>query len=300
MSRRFRALKLWFVIRSFGVDGLQKHIRNVSITFSLGNLHAFHRCQSVRMGNLFESLVKSDKRFEIPAARHLGLVVFRLKGENELTEQLLKEINSSGLIHCVPASIKGKYIIRFTVTASSTNSDDIQRDWKIIQTTAAHILRPFDSLTPQERRNKMKNLHDDFRMSLVLSNTPHSPCLINGSFAAILPLNNRHIYAMTHELSQRALKNSLLPISTRRRTKNFPTHPTISKQMSVDGCMSNNDQQKYLISLPPSSLPISRQGSLDSRIEEILDNNTMENQEQNFASNGHTDLNIPVPKLNKD
>jgi histidine decarboxylase len=195
------------------------------------------------------------------------------KGENELTEQLLKDINSGGQIHCVPASIKGKYIIRFTVTASSTNADDIRRDWRIIQQSARKILRPLDSLSPHERRNKMKNLHDDFRMSLVLSNTPHSPCLINGSFAAILPLNTSHIYAMTHELSQRALKNSLLPISTRRRSKNFSKQSTINKQMSIDGCMVNNDQQnKYLVSPIPSSLPISRQGSLDSRIEEILEN----------------------------
>jgi histidine decarboxylase len=249
------------------------------------------------MGSLFESLVKNDKRFELPAERHLGLVVFRLKGENELTEQLLKEVNSGGLIHCVPASIKGKYIIRFTVTATSTNIDDINRDWKIIQTTAGQILRPFDSLSPQERRNKMKNLHDDFRMSLVLSNTPHSPCLINGSFAAILPLNTRHIYAMTHELSQRALKHSLLPISTRRRTKNFSAHPTINKQMSMDGY---NEQQKYLLPTAPSSLPISRQGSLDSRIEEILDNNTMENKGNTESPNGHTDLSINVPKIIKE
>jgi histidine decarboxylase len=247
------------------------------------------------MGSLFETLVQNDKNFELPAERHLGLVVFRLKGENELTEQLLKEVNSSGLIHCVPASIKGKYIIRFTVTASSTNADDINRDWKIIQTIASQILSPFDSLSPQERRNKMKNLHDDFRMSLVLSNTPHSPCLINGSFAAILPLNTRHIYAMTHELSQRAMKNSLLPISTRRRTKNFSTNPTVYKQMSMDGY---NDQQKYLLPMAPPSLPISRQGSLDSRIEEILDNNITENKGSHESSNGDNDLNIIIPKNN--
>jgi histidine decarboxylase len=253
------------------------------------------------MGSLFESLVKNDKRFELPAERHLGLVVFRLKGENELTEQLLKEINSSGLIHCVPASIKGKYIIRFTVTSSSTNSDDINRDWKIIQTIAGQILSPLDSLSPQERRNRMKNLHDDFRMSLVLSNTPHTPCLINGSFAAILPLNTRHIYAMAQELSQRGLNNSLLPISTRRRTKNFSGQPTFNKQMSVDGYMINTDQQKYLYPATPSSLPISRQGSLDSRIEEILENNTMENKGgNNEPPNGHTDINITVPKIIKE
>jgi len=256
------------------------------------------------MAILFESLVKSDKRFELPAERHLGLVVFRLKGENELTEQLLKEINSGGQIHCVPASIKGKYIIRFTITATSTNADDINRDWIIIQIAASKILRPLDSLTPQERRNTMKNLHDDFRMSLVLSNTPHSPCLINGSFAAILPLNTRHIYAMTHELSQRGLQNSLLPISPRRRMKNYSGHQTLSKQMSMDGCMINSDPQKCLLPILPSSLPISRQGSLDSRIEEILENNTSENKGTNeylsTPPNGHADLNIIIPKIVKE
>ncbi|CAF1252121.1 unnamed protein product [Rotaria sordida] len=287
LSRRFRALKLWFVIRSFGVEGLQKHIRN-----------------SIRMGILFESLVKNDDRFELPAERHLGLVVFRLKGDNELTEQLLKEINGSGQIHCVPASIKGKYIIRFTVTATSTNTDDINRDWKIIQIAASKILRPLANLTPQERRNKIKNLHDDFRMSLVLSNTPHSPCLINGSFAAMLPLNTNNIYTMTHELHQRGLKNALLPISTRRRTKNFLGQQTINKQMSMDGYMINTDQQKNLLTIKTSSLPISRQGSLDSRVEEILENNNMDNKEINeilfVPTINHTNMNINIPKIIKE
>jgi histidine decarboxylase len=62
LSRRFRALKLWFVIRSFGIQGLQEHIR-----------------KSVKLAALFENLVNSDDRFEILAKRHLGLVVFRLK-----------------------------------------------------------------------------------------------------------------------------------------------------------------------------------------------------------------------------
>lgn len=51
-------------------------------------------------------MIKSDDRFEIPAARHLGMVVFRLKGPNELTEALLKKINTSGKLHCVPAALK--------------------------------------------------------------------------------------------------------------------------------------------------------------------------------------------------
>jgi len=107
---------------------------------------------------------------------------------------------------------------------------------------------------------------------------------------------------MTHELSQRALKNSLLPISTRRRTKNFSAHPTICKQMSIDGWMVNNEQQnKYLVTSTPSSLPISRQGSLDSRIEEILENNSMDNNKTTneflpTPVNGHID----IPKIVKD
>ncbi len=62
LSRRFRALKLWFVIRSFGIKGLQEHIR-----------------KGIKLAELFENLVTADSRFEIPAKRHLGLVVFRIK-----------------------------------------------------------------------------------------------------------------------------------------------------------------------------------------------------------------------------
>jgi histidine decarboxylase len=66
----------------------------------------------------FEALVLADARFEIPAARHLGMVVFRLRGENTLTERLLKKLNSRGRLHCVPAALHGKYVIRFTVTST--------------------------------------------------------------------------------------------------------------------------------------------------------------------------------------
>ena len=53
--------------------------------------------QGVKLAQKFEALVKSDDRFEIPAKRHLGMVVFRLKGDNSFTEQLLKKLNSSGI-----------------------------------------------------------------------------------------------------------------------------------------------------------------------------------------------------------
>ncbi|XP_057889469.1 histidine decarboxylase isoform X1 [Melospiza georgiana] len=123
LSRRFRSLKLWFVLRSFGVKKLQAHVR-----------------QGTETAKFFESLVKSDPLFEIPAKRHLGLVVFRLKGPNWLTEKLLKELSSSGRLFLIPATIHDKFIIRFTVTSQFTTREDILQDWSIIQHTAAQII----------------------------------------------------------------------------------------------------------------------------------------------------------------
>lgn len=82
LSKRFRSLKLWMVMRNYGISGLQEHIR-----------------RGVKLAKEFHTLVKSDKRFQVPVEPKLGLVVFRLKeknDENTLTEQLLKKLNSSG------------------------------------------------------------------------------------------------------------------------------------------------------------------------------------------------------------
>lgn len=117
LSKRFRALKLWFVIRKYGIKGLQKHVREVSsykcemVTAQSVSKHCklhtyFFSLQSVRLAQKFEALVLADQRFEIPAQRHLGLVVFRLRGDNDLTEKLLKRLNARGKLHCVPAAFK--------------------------------------------------------------------------------------------------------------------------------------------------------------------------------------------------
>ncbi|XP_061381410.1 histidine decarboxylase isoform X1 [Danaus plexippus] len=124
LSRRFRALKLWFVLRNYGVSGLQKHIR-----------------ESVRLAQKFEALVLADQRFEIPQPRNLGMVAFRLKGDNTLTEYLLKRLNARGYLHAVPACFKGVYVIRFTVTSQRTTNQDILDDWTEIKTVASEILK---------------------------------------------------------------------------------------------------------------------------------------------------------------
>lgn len=50
----------------------------------------------MELAKKFEQMVLSDERFEVPAERHMGMVVFRMKGENEKTEKLLKKLNRSG------------------------------------------------------------------------------------------------------------------------------------------------------------------------------------------------------------
>uniref|UniRef100_A0A8C5S576 Histidine decarboxylase n=1 Tax=Laticauda laticaudata TaxID=8630 RepID=A0A8C5S576_LATLA len=133
LSRRFRSLKLWFVIRSFGVKKLQDHVRH-----------------GTEMAKYFESLLRSNPLFEIPAKRHLGLVVFRLKGPNWMTEKFLKDLNKSGKLFVIPATIQEKLIIRFAVTSQFTTREDIQQDWALIQQTAVNISNQ-SLLIPEEK-----------------------------------------------------------------------------------------------------------------------------------------------------
>lgn len=96
-----------------------------------------------------------------------GMVVFRIKGENDLTERLLKRLNHRGHLHCVPASLKGKYVIRyrnrfiftslqacvsltypksiiffdsFTITSTHTSNDDLLKDWSEIRKVSTELL----------------------------------------------------------------------------------------------------------------------------------------------------------------
>ncbi|CAH1772284.1 unnamed protein product [Owenia fusiformis] len=127
LSRRFRSLKLWFVIRSYGIEGLQKYIR-----------------EHVRLAKRFEALVRNDSRFEVLGAVTMGLVCFRLKGRNHLSQRLLRAINDSGKIHMVPAMMNDNYIIRFAVCAQNANEDDITYAWEVITTTTEDVIASVD------------------------------------------------------------------------------------------------------------------------------------------------------------
>ena len=79
LGRRFRSLKLWFTMRIYGINGLQKHIRE----------HVGYAAQ-------FKTELLKDARFEVVYPVHLGLVCFRVKGANDVTQNLLKALNASG------------------------------------------------------------------------------------------------------------------------------------------------------------------------------------------------------------
>ncbi|XP_039991372.1 histidine decarboxylase [Xiphias gladius] len=134
LSRRFRSLKLWFVMRCFGLKNLQAHIRH-----------------GIEMAKLLESHIRSDPNFEVPALRHLGLVVFCLKGGNALTQELLRRLTRSGTMYLIPADIHTKRIIRFTVTSQFTTADDILKDWGIICKMASTLLAETQGLNAADQ-----------------------------------------------------------------------------------------------------------------------------------------------------
>ncbi|VDI74577.1 histidine decarboxylase [Mytilus galloprovincialis] len=112
------------------------------------------------------------------------------QGENELNEFLLKRLNRSEKVHMVPALLRGKYVIRFTVTSQYTEDCDIERDWKIISATATKVLHDdestdeevispddevFEKEIPILRVPRVVPLKQkDYGISLLLSNVPMS------------------------------------------------------------------------------------------------------------------------------
>jgi aromatic-L-amino-acid decarboxylase len=130
LGRRFRALKLWFVIRSFGVKGLQEKVGN-----------------HIKWANQFAGWVEKDKAFELLAPHPLATVCFRLHPANindeeklnELNAAFLDEINKSEKIFLSHTKLNGKFTIRFVVGQTRTEFYHIDTAWKIIYDVAQTI-----------------------------------------------------------------------------------------------------------------------------------------------------------------
>jgi aromatic-L-amino-acid decarboxylase len=121
LGRRFRALKLWFVIRHYGVTGLQAHIR-----------------KHVRLAQAFAGWMAVDPRFELAAPAPLNLVCFRLRdGGDEANQALLEQLNASGKLYLTHTVLDGKYTLRLSIGGTLTEERHVVGAWEMIRGAAA-------------------------------------------------------------------------------------------------------------------------------------------------------------------
>ncbi len=119
LGRRFRSLKLWFVIRYYGVEGLQFHVR-----------------RHIAMAQQFLEWVKQDERFEVAAPAPLNLVCFRHRGGDQRNEELMNRLNSSGDLYLTHTRLDGRFTLRFCVGQTNTTQRHVGQAWKRIQQEA--------------------------------------------------------------------------------------------------------------------------------------------------------------------
>jgi aromatic-L-amino-acid decarboxylase len=122
LGRRFRSLKLWFVIRHYGVAGLQYHIR-----------------EHVRLAQQFVDWVGDDTRFELAAPAKLNLVCFRLRSGDEANQHLMGRLNRSGDLYLTHTKLEGKFTLRLCVGQTNTQARHVEQAWRRIQEEAAKI-----------------------------------------------------------------------------------------------------------------------------------------------------------------
>jgi aromatic-L-amino-acid decarboxylase len=122
LGRRFRSLKLWFVIRHYGVEGLQYHIR-----------------EHVRLAQEFASWVREDDRFELAAPAPLNLVCFRHKTGDDANQTIMDRLNLSGDLFLTHTKLDGKFTMRLCVGQTHTQARHVEKAWKRIREEAAKI-----------------------------------------------------------------------------------------------------------------------------------------------------------------
>jgi len=122
LNRRFRSLKLWFVMRYFGHQGVAELLR-----------------KHIGLARGFADWVRADERFEVVAPVRLSLVCFRYKGTNEDNEQLMETVNRSGVALLSHNVMDGNYILRCAIGNIHVTKDDVQLVWSKIQEAAATL-----------------------------------------------------------------------------------------------------------------------------------------------------------------
>ncbi len=130
LGRRFRALKLWFVIRSFGLEGLRKKIR-------------YH----IKLANNLETRINQSDDFELLAPVPFNLLCFRYHPShisdeellNRLNKQLLEKVNKTGKLFITHTKLQDKYTIRMVIGNTNVKQQHVDTAWNLVKDKAASL-----------------------------------------------------------------------------------------------------------------------------------------------------------------
>ena len=120
LGRRFRALKLWFVIRHYGVEGLQFHVR-----------------EHLRLARTFTSWVEEHPDFELAAPVPVNLACFRHTGGDEINQHIMDTVNASGEAYFTHTKLDGKLTLRMAIGQTYTEERHVRQAWDLITKAAA-------------------------------------------------------------------------------------------------------------------------------------------------------------------
>jgi aromatic-L-amino-acid decarboxylase len=122
LGRRFRALKMWFVLRSYGAEYLREMVR-----------------KHVAAARWFTEQVRESSMFELAAPTVLNLVCFRHVSGDEASEQIMRAINESGRAFLTQARVNGRFILRLSVGQERTEMRHVQGVWEHLQEVARQL-----------------------------------------------------------------------------------------------------------------------------------------------------------------
>ena len=122
LGRRFRSLKLWFVIRHYGVEGLQHNVR-----------------EHVRLAQEFAAWITEDDRFDLAAPVPLNLVCFRHKGGDAANQAIMDRLNQSGDLYLTHTKLNGKLTLRLSVGQMNTQARHVEKAWSRIKQETAML-----------------------------------------------------------------------------------------------------------------------------------------------------------------
>jgi aromatic-L-amino-acid decarboxylase len=122
LGRRFRALKLWLVIRHYGVEGLRFHVR-----------------RHVTLAQEFKQWVEAHPDFELAAPAPLNLVCFRHKGGDQANQAIMDYVNQSGRMYMSHTKLDDRLVLRLSVAQAKTDAEHVQQAWVLLQEAAAAV-----------------------------------------------------------------------------------------------------------------------------------------------------------------